>query len=66
MTKEKLNERQRVFLQALHTSEYRMAPPGTLGPTIVGLWNRGLIEGRLVAGYRDARSYAQAYEWRLK
>ena len=63
---EKLTERQRTFLQALHTSEWRRAPNGTLGPTVVALWNRGIIEGRLVNGFSLAHRYTDAYEWRLK
>lgn len=63
---EKLSPRQRTVLQALHTSEWRRAPNGTLGPTLVALWNRGLIEGRLVDGFTHALRYSDAYEWRLK
>lgn len=58
--------RQRRLLAALSTTEWRKAPPGTLGPTLVALWNRGLIEGQLVDGFTLATRYSDAYEWRLK
>lgn len=63
---ETLTERQRTLLQALHTSEWRRAPNGTLGPTLVALWNRGLIEPQLADGANLAHRYSDAYVWRLK
>jgi hypothetical protein len=63
---EKFTPRQRILLQTLHTTEWRRAPNGTLGPTLVALWNRGIIEGRLVDGFTTAIRYSDAYEWRLK
>lgn len=54
--------RQRKLLEALSTTEWRRAPPGTLGPTLVALWNRGLITGRMVT--MSAGRYSDAYEWR--
>lgn len=63
---ERFTENQRRFLQALHTTEWRRAPAGTLGPTIVALWNRGVIEGRMLPEIGQATRYSDAYEWRLK
>jgi len=58
--------RQQKLLQSLDATEWRQAPPGTLGPTLVALWNRGVIEGRFREGYKSATRYSDAYEWRLK
>lgn len=65
-TSEKLSDRQRTLLQALHTREWRRAPNGTLGSTLVSLWNRGIIEGQFASGFTSAHRYSDAYEWRLK
>jgi len=62
----KASPRQRNLLAALDKSEWRRAPAGTLGPTLVALWNRGVIEGRMLGSYGAATRYSDAYEWRLK
>jgi hypothetical protein len=61
----KASPRQRALLAALSATEWRKVPPGTLGPTIVALWNRDLIEGRLRPGGWWGGRYADSHEWRL-
>lgn len=63
---QKLTEQERSLLRTLHTSEFRLAPWDTSDPTIVGLWERGLIEGRLLPDRVGEHKYSKAYEWRLK
>lgn len=56
--------RQQKLLAALDANEWRKAPRGTLGPTLVALMNRGVIEGRFSENF-GANTYADAYVWRL-